>query len=135
MQLNQRTPFAPQFNFVVKQPFTFKGREYTRGDEFDKAEADERLLHQLWDAHKLDAVIPSIIIQDAASKVAAPKAKPPKKAKAEAPEAPDEPAPQPNRYRLEGNFGVIKIMDGTTVVRECSTREEAMAAMAELAGE
>lgn len=135
MQINYRTPFAPEFNFVVKHPFTFKGREYSQGEEFDKAEADQRLLFQLWDAHKLDAVIPSIIIQDAASKIAAPKAKPPKKAKAEEPAPPAEPAVSGKRYRLENNFGKVKIMDGNTVIRECADLDEAKAAMAEISGE
>lgn len=136
MNIHYRTPFAPEFNFVVTHPFTFNGRDYAPGEEFDKAQANSRLLLALYEQRKLDAVIPSIIIHnDGARPVAHPvKAKPGRKPKAEEPVA--EKVDQPgNRYRIVGNFGTMKIMDGDTVVRECASLDEAKAAMAELSGE
>jgi hypothetical protein len=138
MNINFRTPFAPQFNFVVKHPFTFNGRDYERGEDFDKAQANDRLLQALYEQNKLDAVVPSIIIQEPAAKpvVQPAKAKPGRKPKAEAEEPmAGEPEQPTNRYRIAGNFGTMRIMDGDTVVRECASLDEAKAAMAELSGE
>ena len=133
MAVAQRTPFAPEFNFVVTRPVTVSGREYAAGDEFDKTNVDVRLLRLLYEQRRLDAVIPSIILKKDDGK--RPAAAPPPKAKA----AKTKTEPQPEkaavqRYRLENNFGSLKIMDGDTLVKECATLEEAKAAMAELSG-
>jgi len=140
MSIHYRTPFSPDFNFVVAQPVTFNGREYQRGEDFDKTNVEARLLKLLWDQRKLETVIPTIVI---AKEPAAPtaeaaqpvKAKAARKAKAAEEEPPAAPTAPATRYRLEGNFGGVKIMDGNKVVRECATLDEAKAAMAELAGE
>lgn len=138
MAIRHRTPFAPEFNFVVRKLFTFNGRPYEPGEDFDKANVNVRMLQKLHEQHKIDAVIPSFTIQKDAGEAdpeptAPAKAKAAKKAKAEP--APAEPAPAGNRYRLKSNFGKVHILDGDTVVRECEDFEEAKAAMAELAGE
>lgn len=151
MVVRLRVPFAPEFNFVVVRPLTINGRSYVVGEDFDKSGVNVRLLQKLHEQFKIDAVIPSFTIQkdeaepeaDAPAPEAAPapapaKGKPgrkPKAAAAEPVEAPVEPAAPAPRYRLESNFGVIKIMEGETMVRECADLEEAKAAMAELAGE
>lgn len=151
MVVRYRVPFAPEFNFVVIRPFTINGRSYAVGDEFDKAGVNERLLRKLHEQFKIDAVIPSFTIQkdEAEAEPDAPQpqveapAAPAKGRPGRKPKAAKEAAPEPAaaapaatpRYRLEGNFGGVKIMDGDTVVRECADLEEAKAAMAELAGE
>lgn len=151
MAIRHRTPFAPEFNFVVVRPFTFNGRDYGVGEEFDKANVNVRLLQRLHEQGKLNAVIPSLTIRKDTAEAepdatamppeappAPAKGKPGRKPKAAATEeqAAPEPAAAPaNRYRLEANFGVVRIMEGDTVVRECADLEEAKAAMAELAGE
>ena len=139
MALRHRTPFAPEFNFVVRKPFTFYGRPYEPGEEFDKSNVNVRMLQKLHEQHKIDAVIPSFTIQkdvaEPEAEVAPSAAKKPAKAKLKALEPAAEPAVQAKRYRLESNFGVVKIIDGDTVVRECADLEEAKAAMAELSGE
>lgn len=134
MSIQYRTPFSPDFNFVVKQPLTFNGHDYERGDDFDKANVEPRLLQLLWEQHKLDTVIPTIVLKKEASE-AAPKAKPGKKPKAAEPAAAPEAAEGPKRYSIKNNFGKVMIMDGDTVVRECADFDAAKAAMAELAGE
>lgn len=127
-----RSPFSPDFNFVVNHPITYMGRSYQPGEDFDKTNVDPRLLLMLYEQHKINSVIPSILLKPDDGKRSA--AAPPK-AKAKAAKA----EPQPEkvaapRYRLESNFGSLKIMDGDKLVKECATPDEAKAAMAELAG-
>lgn len=140
--LHMRSPFAPEFNFVVKHPFTFAGRHYEPGEEFDKTNVEARLLKMLHEQHKLDSVIPSIVIAEKPSKpvMAAKAAKAGKGAprKDEAPSATPAaeaaPAAPARALKLANNFNKVQIMDGETVVRECANREEAIAAMKELGG-
>lgn len=147
MAIRHRTPFAPEFNFVVLRPFTFNGRDYAVGEEFDKANVNERMLRKLYDSRNIDAVIPSFTLKGdkgepehdgdaeaSAPAPAAPKVKAKGKRKASEPE-PRAEAPAASRYRLDENFGVYRIFDGETLVRECATADEAKAAMAELSGE
>jgi hypothetical protein len=127
-----RSPFSPAFNFVVNHPITFAGRNYQPGEDFDKTNVEPRLLQMLWEQHKINSVIPSIVLKSDDGK--RPAAAPPKaKAKAAKEEPQPDKAAAP-RYRLESNFGSLKIMDGDTLVKECATPEEAKAAMAELSG-
>lgn len=152
MAIRHRTPFAPEFNFVVLRPFTFNGRSYAVGEEFDKANVNERTLRKLYDSRNIDAVIPSFTLKrdkgdaeperdaEVSTPVAAPLAAPQKpkskgKRKAPDPEPEPEAAPATSRYRLDENFGVYRIFDGEALVRECATADEAKAAMAELSGE
>lgn len=146
MAIRHRTPFAPEFNFVVLRPFTFNGRSYAVGEEFDKANVNERTLRKLYDSRNIDAVIPSLTLKrdkgdaepEGDTEVSAPVAtpqKPKSKGKRKAADPEPEAAPVTSRYRLDENFGVYRIFDGETLVRECATADEAKAAMAELSGE
>lgn len=149
MVVRYRTPFAPEFNFIVKRPFTVDGRDYAVGEEFDKANVNVRLLQKLYEQHKLDAVIPSFTIRKDAEEAEAepapqPKEKPAKpKRKAEAtvaapaPEQPAVEAPvaaggEAPQYRVEPAFGGVKLVGPSGVVGKFKTREEAEAAMAGL---
>lgn len=146
MPVRHRVPFSPDFNFKVVRPFIFMGTNYSVGDDFDKANVNVRLLERIYDQHRIDAVIPSLTITndgteegDTEPEPVKAKGKKGKKVKVEEPAAP-EPEPEagnpvsatPKNYRLEANFGKVRIMDGETVVRECETLEEATAAMQEL---
>lgn len=132
-----RSPFAPEFNFVVKHAFTYQAKAYEPGEDFDKTGVDPRLLKMLYEQHKIDSVIPSILIAEpakpvvsqakAAKAINAAKAKPLKVMEGEPKKA--------KQYTLNNNFGVLAIMDGDTVVRKCTSMEEAQAAMAELTKE
>jgi hypothetical protein len=151
MSIRYRTPFAPEFNFIVKRPMTFNGHAYETGEEFDKANVNDRVLRRLYDSRYIDAVIPSLMLKQGQSEPeAAPEPAPaPKAAPKAAPEPAAKPkgkrkaatAPEPKpeaqapHYRLDDGFGVFRIFDGETLVRECATAEEAKAAMAELSGE
>ena len=138
--MQMRSPFAPEFNFVVKHPFTFNGREYGPGEDFDKTNVDPRLLRMLFEQHKLDSIIPSIIIAAPASKPKAPAkpATPPKKAEAKKP-APKpatakKGAPEAPRFTAKNNFHKVEIKDGEKVIKTVDTPAEAQAALAELNG-
>lgn len=142
MAVRYRTPFAPEFNFIVKRPFTIDGREYAVGEEFDKANVNDRLLKKLYDQHKLDAVIPSFTIRKDAEEpdgdVAPPVKEPPAKSRvkeaAPAVEAvsPAEPSGEKPKYWLEPSFKSVKLMSATGEVGKYKTKEEAEAALAAL---
>jgi hypothetical protein len=158
MAIRTRTPFAPEFNFVIKRPMTYNGRQYEPGDEFDKSNIGERVLQRLYEARYIDAVIPSLMLkQDRAEPeaeaqpeatpepapepkaAAVPAAKPKGKRKADAvapePQPELKPEAQAPRYRLDDGFGFYRIYDGETVVYESTSADEAKAAMAKLSGE
>jgi pyruvate/2-oxoglutarate dehydrogenase complex dihydrolipoamide acyltransferase (E2) component len=150
MVVRYRTPFAPEFNFIVKRPFVLDGHSYSVGDEVEKGSVNVRLLQKLYEQHKIDAVIPSFTIQkdagedeagedDAAKpKKAAAQARQKAKAAAVAPE-PEEPASEPpvadaaaSQYRIEPAFGGVKVVGPSGVIGKYKSKAEAEAAIAEL---
>lgn len=137
MVIRYRTPFAPEFNFVVKRPFTNMGREYAVGEELDKANVNVRLLQKLYDMHKIDAVIPSFTIKgDIAEPDSEPVSAPRKRGpKPKIAEPAGEQAEGAERYQLVSNFNRHRIMDNGKLLREYDNLEEAQDAFKALTGE
>ncbi len=54
--MTQRLPFTYADNYTVSRPFTYNGKKYAYGDNFnvEKAECDNRKLRQLYDARYIN---------------------------------------------------------------------------------